>query len=74
MKIRVRHWMGKEIEMSVSSMIKREVDGRDHDRGSIEAATAGLDLCGEVIGRLVEALADKGLLSEDDVRRIAGVL
>jgi predicted ATP-dependent serine protease len=50
--------------------IQRKCDGSDYDRGAIETAQAAASNAGDVLGRLVQVLYDKGVISKDDVYKI----
>lgn len=55
-----------------SEFIKIALDGSDYDRGALEAAHAEAENGNKALGRLIECLYNGGVLSKEDVYKIAG--
>lgn len=64
MKIKYENWRGVR-ELEVHQYIKAAIEGR------VYADFAHGEVCAEALGRLVEVLANKGVLDEDEVRHVA---
>jgi len=62
------HHPGRHLRFAVAEAL----DGEDYDRGALEEAQATADNCAEAIGRLVEILHGRGILTLDDAGKIAG--
>ena len=60
----------KDDRLSASEIVEFVCDGDDYERGSVEAARAQADNCSKTLGRLVEKLFDKGVLSRSEVIEI----
>jgi len=65
--IRQKDWRGQHTEMSVRDYIIAELDRCIDREGSVEQAQAGVNALIESFGRLVQTLADKGLLTAPEV-------
>lgn len=72
MKIKEHIWSGrgKQNEVSVSTAVEVAVDGRDYERGAVEAASAGVDALGRYLGLLTEILVNKGVLGAEEMRTL----
>lgn len=55
---------------SVASAVECECDGTDYDRGSVETAEATARNTMRFLGRLVETLHEKELLTNGDVLKL----
>ena len=58
-------------EISVAQYLEDRLDGRDYDGGAVEDAARTADNAVAAIARLCEILGDRGLLTEDNIRKIA---
>jgi len=63
-------WRGEQTS-SIEDFVAKGLNGRDHD-GALEQAGATADNATEGLGRLVEILAEKGIISASEVGIIAG--
>lgn len=55
----------------VGTLIEHACDGSDYDSGAVETNAASCSKLAEVLGRLVDRLAKRGVLDADDVVCIA---
>lgn len=60
-------------EEPLALFVERALDGSDYESGALETARNTAYKAIEAISRLVEILAEKGILNGEDVARIAGV-
>jgi hypothetical protein len=70
MKIRATSTWEKEREETVAQYAERCLDGSDYESGQIEAIGRGNEKNSRAIGRLLELLATKGLLTAPEVTRV----
>lgn len=63
-------WRGEKTS-TIADFVTSGLDGRDYD-GALERAGATADNTAEALGRLVEILAEKGIVSASEVVIIAG--
>lgn len=70
MRIKTKTWRGDIVTQSVAAYISAKVDSADS--GVAERASDKADKAGELLGRLVDVLASKGVLSLEDVKTVAG--
>lgn len=61
-----RGWVG-----SVSTYVARSLDGNDYGRGQVESAAREAANASEAIGRLVQLLHEKGILTLSEVSFVA---
>ncbi len=66
MRVIVDTWLGEE-ETDLDTAVARRLNGSDYDRGQVEAAAAEARNAVEFLGRLVNVLADKKILTEEDL-------
>lgn len=52
---------------SIKMYVENELNGDDYDRGSLESARATADNATEALGRLLDVLATKELLTAKDI-------
>lgn len=70
MDIKTKEYYGKERVESVKDFVVRKLDGCDYERGAIETIEKTAENATEAIGRLCEILAEKSILSADDIVRV----
>jgi len=71
MKIRRETYEGHK-DTEVKDYIINCLDGNDYDRGALEATRKTADNACEAIGKLINILANKGLLTATEIKDIAG--
>lgn len=62
MKIKTTDWRGQPFVCSFAEFVKSEVQDQDRS-GAVESAAATLDNLADLVGRLCETLAGRGLLT-----------
>lgn len=67
MKIKTTSYCGKLYIQTVTQYAERCLDGSDYGTGQIEAIERGNENNSRAIGRLLELLATKGLLTAPEV-------
>ena len=70
MKIKATDYIGRSTEMTLATYVEQKIDGSDYDRGQLKAIGNTAENAGTVLGRLIETLADKGILKLDEVESI----
>lgn len=55
----------------LATFVAGQLDGDDYERGAVESAQATADNVAQAFGRLVDLLAERGLLSATDVTMLA---
>lgn len=66
--------LGRSIDEEIVSFFSRLLDGSDYEVGHLECAQRTATNNSEAIGRLVQLLAEKGVLSAAEVVSIAASL
>tara|TARA_R110002074_G_scaffold385855_1_gene567286 strand:+ start:309 stop:554 length:246 start_codon:yes stop_codon:yes gene_type:complete len=64
-------WRGEQTS-SIEGFVSSELYSRSYDYGTLERVEATADNATEGLGRLVEILAEKGIISASEVGIIAG--
>ena len=72
MLVRSTCWGKSQIE-SIPDLVSRSLNGDDYDRGALEASRATADATSRALGRLVEVLVGKKLLTVDELSQVAGI-
>jgi len=71
MKIKVpANYYSKETTETIKEYTTHKLDGDDYGRGQLEAAEATTTNATDALGRLMETLAQKGLLSAPEITYI----
>lgn len=63
-------YTGKRLEMTAPELVDLYGSDRWGSSGQIETVKSGLDNTRAILGRLIEALSDKGLLTDDEVLKV----
>ncbi len=71
-KVRYEHEYASKKETSIAAAVDRELDGRDYERGQIEAISETADNTTRAFGKLIEKLYDKNLLDKSDLTDFLG--
>lgn len=56
---------------TITEAIVAQCDGSEYDRGVLEAADATAKQTSQMLGKLISTLYDKGLLTADELYRLA---
>lgn len=71
MNITKTGWRGEEIELSLCEVAVAEIEGSpDYGSGQLEELKYKHGRGSEILGRLIETLADKDLLTKDELELI----
>lgn len=62
-------WSVTQDVQSLEYILARQLDGTDYGVGQVEAATATAENCAALLTKVVTALAEKGVLSLDDIEQ-----
>lgn len=69
-QILIKSYSSIEEQRGLADAIAGVLDGSGYERGAVEAASAGVDNCARAIGRLVELLHAKGVLTLDEAAQV----
>lgn len=67
MKVKIRISADDKKIYDLADHIASLLDGNDYDRGALESARATADNVGLMLGKLIDVLAAKGVLTKDDL-------
>ncbi len=70
MKIKPKYYPNAEEEIEISKYIEVMLDGTDYDRGSIETIEATGENCSKAIGKLINILREKEILTDQDIHSL----
>jgi hypothetical protein len=70
MKIKTSALYETERNETVAEYTERKLDGNDYGYGQVEAAAKSAEKASAAIGRLLEFMADNGILKAPDVTKI----
>jgi hypothetical protein len=70
--IKERCGFGHELESELHDFVANGLDGGDIETGALEAASWTAQNCAKAIGKLVDMLFEKGVLTIDEVKELAG--
>lgn len=70
MKVKTINYGTEKDRGTIEQYVKRQLDGDDHDRGSLEAARKTADNAVECLGRLLNFLAENNKIKVEDLVRI----
>lgn len=59
-------------KMTISSAVEYVANGSDYDRGALEEVAAGHRDLASLVGRLMQTLEEKNLLTEAEVLKVLG--
>lgn len=67
MKIKIKRMFEDEQTVDLLSYVESQVDGDDYDRGALESARATANNAGLLLAKLIDVLAAKKVLTDDDL-------
>lgn len=70
MKVKIRISADNKRIIDLIDHITNLLDGNDYDRGAVESARATADNAGLMLGKLIDILATKGVLTKDDLSEL----
>lgn len=73
MVIVVKKKRGREMECELSDLIEGKLDGEDNETGAVDGAAWTARNSIKAIGRLVDTLVSKGIITLDDAKTVAGL-
>lgn len=62
-----------EVEVNVEKAVYYSLDGHDYDRGSVETAAATAENTLRAFSKLMQILAEKNLLTKEEIIEITGM-
>lgn len=72
MEIKIKSSFGENTKIDLVEYITNQLDGDDYDRGSLESARATADNAVDLLGKLIDVLAAKTTLTDDDLSELFG--
>lgn len=66
--IQHKNWVGIERKVSISDAIEGSIDDSIENNGVAEDASRKADNCGKILGKLVQALYERKLLTDDEIK------
>lgn len=66
--IQHKNWTGRECEVSISDAIEGSVDDAGYSGGIAEMAHSKIVSASKIIGKLVQSLYERKLLTDDEVK------